>query len=87
MDVVSCAWSRAVSLGAGALKHTMINRVPSPTCSSGVIGLAIAGNPENDGNVSPWREAIGHEIIRDKDSYASEVNCADVARKFQGLRG
>jgi hypothetical protein len=30
-----------------------------------VIGLAITGNPENDGHPSPWQEAIGHEIIAD----------------------
>jgi hypothetical protein len=27
-----------------------------------VTGLAIAGNPENDGYLSPWQEAVGHEI-------------------------
>jgi hypothetical protein len=36
-----------------------------PNCRGGVIGLAIAGNPENDGHVSPWQEAVGHEIIPD----------------------
>jgi hypothetical protein len=51
----------------GALKHTMISRVPSPNCRSGVIGLAIAGNPENDGYLSPWQEAVEHEIIPDTD--------------------
>ena len=65
MDVVSFAWSRAVSLRVGALKHTMISRVPFPNCRSGVIGLAIAGNPENDGRQSPWQEAVVHEIIPD----------------------
>jgi hypothetical protein len=60
MDVVSFAWSRTVSLGVGALKHTMIRRVPFPNCRSGVTGLAIAGNPENDGHLSPWQEAVGH---------------------------
>jgi len=35
-----------------------------PNCRSGVIGLAIAGNPENDGHLSPWQEAVGHEIIQ-----------------------
>jgi hypothetical protein len=49
MDVVSFASSRAVSLRVGALKHTTISRVPFPNCRSSVIGLAIAGNPENDG--------------------------------------
>ena len=42
----------------------MISNVPFPNCRSGVIGLAIAGNPENDGHLSPWQEAVGHEIIR-----------------------
>ena len=63
MDVVSFAWSRAVS------------RVPFPNCRSGVIGLAIAGNPENDGHLSPWQEAVGHEIIPDthKNGCANEA--------------
>ena len=69
MDVVSFAWSRAVSLRVGALKHTMISRVPFPNCRSGVIGLAIAGNPENDGHLSPWQEAVGHEIIPDTHTH------------------
>ena len=43
----------------------MISRVPFANCRSGVIGLAIAGNPENDGHLSPWQEAVGHEIIPD----------------------
>ena len=75
MDVVSFAWSRAVSLRVGALKHTMISRVPFPNCRSGVIGLAIAGNPENDGHLSPWQEAVGHEIIPDthKNGCANEA--------------
>jgi hypothetical protein len=38
-----------------APKHTMISRVPFPNCRSGVIGLAIAGNPENDVHLSPWQ--------------------------------
>jgi hypothetical protein len=73
--VVSFAWSRAVSLRVGALKHTMISRVPFPNCRSGVIGLAIAGNPENDGHLSPWQEAVGHEIIPDthKNGCANEA--------------
>ena len=78
MDVVSFAWSRAVSLRVGApeaYKHTMISRVPFPNCRSGVIGLAIAGNPENDGHLSPWQEAVGHEIIPDthKNGCANEA--------------
>ena len=73
--MVSFAWSRAVSLRVGALKHTMISRVPFPSCRSGVIGLAIASNPENDGDLSPWQEAIGHEIIPDthKNGCANEA--------------
>jgi hypothetical protein len=66
MDVVSFAWSRAVSLRVGALKHTMISRVPFPNCRSGVIGLAIAGNPENDGHLSPWQE--GPEVTERSES-------------------
>ena len=45
-----------------------------------VIGLAIAGNPENgnpenDGHLSPWQEAVGHEIIPDthKNGFANEA--------------
>jgi hypothetical protein len=39
-----------------------------------VIGLAIAGNPENDGHLSPWQEAVGHEIISDThDGCANEA--------------
>ena len=58
-----------------AYKHTMISRVPFPNCRSGVIGLAIAGNPENDGHLSPWQEAVGHEIIPDthKNGCANEA--------------
>src|SRR5271156_6656237 len=53
----------------------MISRVPFPNCRSGVIGLAIAGNPENDGHLSPWQEAVGHEIIPDthKNGCANEA--------------
>jgi hypothetical protein len=53
----------------------MISHVPFPNSRSGVIGLAIAGNPENDGHLSPWQEAIGHEIIPDthKNGRASEA--------------
>ena len=58
-----------------AYKHTMISREPFPNCRSGVIGLAIAGNPENDGHLSPWQEAVGHEIIPDthKNGCANEA--------------
>jgi hypothetical protein len=53
----------------------MISREPFPNCRSGVIGLAIAGNPENDGHLSPWQEAVGHEIIPDthKNGCANEA--------------
>jgi hypothetical protein len=51
MDVVSFAWSRTVAL------KPILNR------RSGVIGLASAGNPENDGRQSRWQETIGHGII------------------------
>ena len=53
----------------------MIRRVPFPNCRSGVIGLAIAGNPENDGHLSPWQEPVGHEIIPDthKNGCANEA--------------
>ena len=43
----------------------MISREPFPNCRSGLIGLAIEGNPENDGHLSPWQEAVGNEIIPD----------------------
>ena len=33
----------------------MISRVPFPNCRSGVIGPAIAGNPENDVHLSRWQ--------------------------------
>ena len=53
----------------------MISRVPFPNCRSGVIGLAIAGNPENDGHLSPWQEEVGHEIVPDthKNGCANEA--------------
>ncbi len=78
--MVSFTWSRAVSLRVGApqaYKHQAYNigRVPFPNCRSGVIGLAIAANRENDGHLSPWQEAVGHEIIPDthKNGCASEA--------------
>jgi hypothetical protein len=46
----------------------MISRVPFPNCRSGVIGLAIAGNPENDGHLSPWQEAAGHKNGRGNEA-------------------
>ena len=49
--------------------------MPFPNCRGGVIGLAIAGNPENDGHLSPWQEAVGRQIIPDihKDGCANEA--------------
>jgi hypothetical protein len=35
-----------------------------PACRSGVTGFAIAGNPENDGHLPLWQEAVGHDISR-----------------------
>jgi len=58
----------------------MISREPFPNCRSGVIGLAIAGNPENDGYLSPWQEAVGHEIIPDTHKPGTHKNgCANEA--------
>jgi hypothetical protein len=53
----------------------MISREPFPNCRSGVIGLAIAGNPENDGHLSRWQEAVGPETIPDthKSGCANEA--------------
>ena len=42
-----------------------------------MIGLAIAGNPENDGHLSPWQEAVGHEII--PDTHTHKNGCANEA--------
>jgi hypothetical protein len=52
----------------------MTGRVPFRS-GSGLIGLAIAGNPENDGHLPPWQEAVGHEIIPDahKNGCANET--------------
>jgi hypothetical protein len=61
MDVVSFAWSRAVSVHVAAWKLTVISHVPFPYCRSGVIVLAFAGNPKNDGHPSPWQEAVGQD--------------------------
>src|SRR5213596_1721091 len=78
-DSQELAWRKSIAiLEEGALQprtHTMISRVPFPNCRSGVIGLAIAGNPENDGHLSPWQEAVGHEIIPDthKNGCANEA--------------
>ncbi|HJU15249.1 MAG TPA: hypothetical protein VJ770_02155 [Stellaceae bacterium] len=40
-----------------------------------MIGPAIAGNPENDGHLPPWQEAVGHEIIPDTHKHG----CANEA--------
>jgi hypothetical protein len=48
---------------------------PFPNCCSSVIGLAIAGNPDNDGRLSPWQEAVRHEIIPDTHKHG----CANEA--------
>jgi hypothetical protein len=53
----------------------MISRVPFLNGRNSVIGLAIAGNPENDGHLSPWQEAVEHEIIPD----THENGCANEA--------
>ena len=69
----------------------MIGRVLFPNCRSGVIGLAIAGNPENDGHLSRWQEAVGHEIIPDthKNGRANDFRATfevrrSVAQKWSG---
>jgi hypothetical protein len=48
---------------------------PCGRCRSGAIGLAIAGNPENDGHLSPWQEPAGHQIVPDthKNGCANEA--------------
>ena len=54
---------------------SMINRVPFPNCRSGVLGRAFAGNPDDDGHLSPWQEVVGPEIIPDthKNGGANEA--------------
>jgi hypothetical protein len=56
----------------------MIRRAPLPNRRSGVIGRPISGNPENDGHLSPWQEAVGHEIIPDthKNGCANQATIA-----------
>ena len=63
------AWSRAVSLRVGAPRRATISRVAFPNRRGGVIGLAFAGKQENDGHLSPWQEAVGHEIIPETHEY------------------
>jgi hypothetical protein len=61
MDVVSFFMEPSRQSPRGhteAYQHTTISRMPFPNCRSGVIGLAITGNPENDGHLSSWQEAV-----------------------------
>jgi hypothetical protein len=62
-------------VGTEAYKHTMIGRVPFPNHGGGVVSLAIANTPENDGHLSLWQEAAGRQIIPDihKNGYANEA--------------
>ena len=57
----------------------MISRVPFPNCRSSVIGLAIAGNPENDGHLSPWQEAVGPRGVGMRSSRTHKNGCANEA--------
>jgi hypothetical protein len=45
---------------------------------------AFAGNPENDGHLSPWQEAVGREIIPDthKNGCANEATICLTLRLF-----
>jgi len=36
----------------------MISRVPSPSQSGDVIGLATAGRPEHAGSLLPWQDGV-----------------------------
>jgi hypothetical protein len=60
-------------------KHATIGRVPIPNRGGGGIGLAIVGNPENDGRLPPWQEAVWREIILD----ARRNGCSIEARMTQ----
>ena len=59
--------------------------MPFPNDRSGVIGLAIAGNPENDRHLAPWQEAPGHEIIEDthRNGSANETTTGLHARALR----
>jgi hypothetical protein len=47
---------------------------PFPNCRSSVIGLAIAGNPENDGTCRPGKRRSGMRSFRThKNGYANEA--------------
>jgi hypothetical protein len=67
-----------------AYKHTMISRMPFPNCRSSVIGLAIAGNPENDGHLSRRQEAVAHQITPDthKNGCANEATTGLTLGRF-----
>ena len=62
-------------LPCGRTEAYKLSHVSFPNRRSGVIGLAIAGNPENEGHLSPWQEAVRHEIIPDthKNGCANEA--------------
>ena len=63
-----------------AYKHTMISRVPFPNCRRAMIGRAIAGNPENDGHLSPWQEAVGQSKGRSSGRSATTAPAASIRR-------
>ena len=52
-----------------------------------VIGLAIAGNPENDGHLSPWQEPARHLVIPDshKNGCANEATTGPRLGLFQDV--
>jgi len=64
----------------------MISRMPFPNCRSGVIGLAIAGNPENDGHPSPRQAAVGHEIVPDTHRTAARTRQQLASRSGSSLK-
>jgi hypothetical protein len=64
MDVVSFIEpSRQPPCGCTKAHNDQLRAV-FPTAAV-VIGLAITGEPENDGQLSRWQEAVGHQIIPD----------------------
>jgi hypothetical protein len=58
MPVATSIVMDVVSFGAEPSASVWARCVPLPNCRSGVIGLAIAGNRENDGHLSTWQEAL-----------------------------
>jgi hypothetical protein len=52
-------WSLAVSLRAGALKHTMISGVRFPNCCGAMTGLAIAVIRNMTGTCRPGKRRSG----------------------------